>query len=99
MPLPKTPKEMKQFLGLIGYYRKFIPRFSDLTRPLNTLTRKNEEFEWTQKCQESFELLKHSLMTDPILVYPDPNHPYVLVTDASKYAWVCVLIQEKDTCS
>ena len=92
---PKTPKEIKQFLGLIGYYRKFVPRFSDLVRPLNALTRKSTEFEWTPKCQESFELLKTSLMTDPILTYPDPNLPYVLLTDASKYAWACVLTQEK----
>ena len=52
-------------------------------------------FEWTQLCQESFELLKTSLMTEPILSYPDPNLPYVLFTDASKYAWACVLTQEK----
>ena len=90
---PKTPKETKQFLGLIGYYRKFVPRFSDLARPLNALTRKNTEFEWTQKCQESFKLLKTSLMTDPILTYPDPYLPYVLFTGASKYAWACVLTQ------
>ena len=87
---PKTPKEIKQFLGLIGYYRKFVCRFSDVARPLNALTRKNVEFEWTPKCQESFELLKTSLMTDPILTYPDPNLPYVLFTDASKYAWACI---------
>ena len=92
---PKTPKEIKQFLGLIGYYRKFVPRFSDLARPLNALTRKNTEFEWTQKCQESFKLLKTSLMTDPILTYPDPSLPYMLFMDASKYAWACVLTQEK----
>ena len=92
---PKTPKEVKQFLGLIGYYRKFIPRFLDLARPLNALTRKNVEFEWTQVCQESFNLLKASLMTKPILTYPNPNLPYVLFTDASKYAWACVLTQEK----
>ena len=55
---PKTPKEVKQFLGLIGYYRKFVPRFSDLAQPLNALTRKDVEFEWTPICQESFELLK-----------------------------------------
>ena len=87
---PKIPMEIKQFLGLIGYYRKFVPRFSDLVRPLNALTRKNTEFEWTQKCQESFKLLKTTLMTDPILTYPDPNLPYVLFTDASKYACACV---------
>ena len=95
MPPPKTPKEVKQFLGLIGYYHKFVPRFSDLARPLNALTRKNVSFEWTPVCQESFELLKTSLMTEPILTYPDPNLPYVLFTDASKYAWACVLTQEK----
>ena len=92
---PKTPKEVKQFLGLIGYYQKFVPRFSDLAQPLNALTRKNVAFEWTPICQESFELLKTSLMTEPILTYPDPNLPYVLFTDASKYAWACVLTQEK----
>ena len=95
MPAPKTPKEIKQFLGLVGYYRKFIPRFSDLARPLNALTRKDVLFDWTSICQESFELLKASLMSEPILTYPDPNHPYVLFTDASKYAWACMLTQEK----
>ena len=92
---PKTPKEVKQFLGVTGYYRKFVPRFSDLARPLNALTRKNIEFEWTQVCQESFDLLKVSLMTEPILTYPNPNLSYVLFTDASKYAWAFVLTQEK----
>ena len=95
MPPPKTPKEVKQFLGLIGYYRKFVPRFSDLARPLNTLTRKDVPFDWTSICQESFDLLKASLMTEPILTYPDPNHPNVLFTDANKYVWACVLTQEK----
>ena len=51
---PKMPKEVKQFLGLIGYYRTFVPRFLDFARPLNTLTRKNVEFEWTQICQRVF---------------------------------------------
>ena len=66
-----------------------------MARPLNVLTRKDIPFEWTPVCQESFELLKTSLMTEPVLTYPDPNHPYVLFTDASKYAWTCVLMQEK----
>ena len=92
---PQNPNEVKQFLGLIGYYRKFVPRFSDLARPLHALTQKYTVFEWTQICQESFELLKASLMTEPVLTYPDPNIPYVLFTDASKYAWACVLTQER----
>ena len=74
---PRNPKEVKQFLGLIGYYRKFVPHFSDLARPLNALMQKNTTFKWTQICQESFDLLKTSLMTEPILTYPDPNLLYV----------------------
>ena len=80
----KFPKEIKQFLGLIGYYRKFVPRFSDLVRPLNALMRKNMEFEWTQKCRESFELLKTSLMMDPILTYPDPNLPSTYIGESGR---------------
>ena len=95
MPPPKTPKEVKQFLGLIGYYCKFVLRFSDLAQPLNALTRKDVTFEWTPICQESFEMLKTSLMKEPIMTYPNPSLPYGLFTDTSKYAWVCVLTQEK----
>ena len=58
MPPPTTPKEVKQFLGLIGYYRKFVPRFGDIARPLTNLTQLDQLFEWTDKCQTSFELLK-----------------------------------------
>ena len=65
----KTTKEVKQFLCLVGYYRKFVPRFSDIARPLNALGKKDTEFEWTQQCQDSFELLKTSLMTNPILTF------------------------------
>ena len=94
MPPPKTPKEVRQFLGLVGYYRKFVPRFSDIARPLTNLTKKDIVFKWTDECQKTFELLKELLMKEPILVYPDPARPYNLYTDASKYAWACVLTQE-----
>ena len=94
MPRPYTPKEVKQFLGLVGYYRKLIPRYADIVRPLNALTRKDVAFVWTDICQKSFELLKTMVSEEPILVYPDPSKPYVLFTDASKYAWSCVLTQE-----
>ena len=94
MPPPTTPKEVKQFLGLIGYYRKFVPRFADIARPLTNLTQLDQPFEWTDKCQASFELLKEALIKEPILRFPDPNKPYILYTDASKYAWSCVLTQQ-----
>ena len=94
MPPLTTPKEVKQFLGLIGYYRKFIPRFADIARPLTNLTQLDQPFEWTGKCQASFELLKEALIQEPILRFPDPNKPHILYTDASKYAWSCVLTQQ-----
>ena len=96
MPAPTTPKEIKQFLGLVGYYRKFIPRFADIARPMTNLTNEDVSFEWTLQCQASFEMLKDALITSPILKYPDPNKPYTLFTDASKYAWACVLTQEHE---
>ena len=96
MPPPRTPKEIKQFLGLVGYYRKLVPRFTDIARPLSALTRKDVLFEWTRQCQASFKLLKEGLMKKPILKYPDPNKPYTLYTDASKYVWACVLTQQYD---
>ena len=94
MPAPTTPKEIKQFLGLVGYYRKFIPRFADIARPMTNLTKQDVPFEWTLQCQASFEMLKDALITSPILKYPDPNKSYTLFTDGSKHAWACVLTQE-----
>ena len=94
MPAPTTPKGVRQFLGLVGYYRKFIPRFADIARPLTNLTKLDVDFDWTSTCQDTFQLLKDMLLKEPILKYPDPEKPYTLFTDASKYAWACVLTQE-----
>ena len=94
MPRPRTPKEIKQFLGLTGYYRKFIPCFSEISRPLVKLTAKDTPFEWTPQCQSSFEMLKDALMSAPILKYPDTEKPYTIFTDASKYGWAGILTQE-----
>ena len=92
MPAPQSAKEVKQFLGLAGYYHKFVPQFSDLSKPLTRLTQKDILFEWTKECKACFKL-KETLCTHPILQYPDPNRPYVLFTDASKYGWAGVLTQ------
>ena len=94
MPPPKTPKEVRQFLGLIGYYRKFVPKFAHIARPLTNLTKQDVKFDWTDKCKKTFQLLKDMLLKEPVLKYPDPSKPYTLFTDASKYAWTCVLTQE-----
>ena len=93
MPVPKNAKVIKQFLGLTGYYRKFVPRFADISRPLTTLTKKDKKFEWTPACQKSFNLLKETLCGEPILKYADTSKPYTLYTDASKFGWAGVLTQ------
>ena len=89
MPPPRNPKEVKQFLGLAGYYRKFVPRLADIVQPLTALTKKDVPNEWMHKCQDSFDLLKKYLIESPICKYPDPEKPYTLFTEASKYAWAC----------
>ena len=94
MPAPRTAKEVKQFLGLIGYYRKFVPRFADISRPLTKLLHHNIVFEWTEQCSKAFNHLRELLMEYPILRYPDPKQGYILYTDASGIGWSGVLTQE-----
>ena len=96
MPVPNSTKEIKQFLGLTGYYRKFVPRFADISRPLTTLM-KDVKFEWTSACQKSFELPKEALCGEPVLKYADTSKLYTLYTDASKYGWAGVLTQPHTT--
>ena len=97
MPAPKDMEEIKQFLGLTGYYRKFVPRFADISRPLTTLTKKDKKFEWTPACQKSFDLLKDTLCGEPVLKYADTSKPYTLYTDTSKFGWAGVLTQSHTT--
>ena len=88
---PRSPKEIKQFLGLTGYYGKFIPRFSDVARPLIKLVAHDCEFNWSNQCDISFQMLKDALCSAPILKNPDTSKPYTTYTDASKYSWAGVL--------
>ena len=96
MPTPMSAKQVKQFLGLVGYYRKFVPHFADISRPLTKLTKKNEPYSWTTECDKCFHMLKNYLQEAPILKYPDPEVDYILYTDASKYAYAGVLTQKVD---
>ena len=93
MPPPTDVTGVRKFLGFIGYYWKFIPRYSDIARPLTNLTRKDKVFDWSEACQGAFEMLKEVLLKEPIVKYPDPEKPYVLYTNTSKYAWAGVLTQ------
>ena len=97
MPVPNSTKEIKLFLGLTGYYRKFVPRFADISRPLTTLMKKDMKFKWTSASQQSFELLKEALCGEPMLKYADTSKLYTLYTDASKYGWAGVLTQPHTT--
>ena len=96
MPAPKNTKEVKQFLGLVGYYRKVVLRFADISRVLTHLMKKDVEFKWTPECENCFQILKEFLQQAPILKYPDPQASYTLYTDASKYAYAGVLTQHSN---
>ena len=97
MAAPRNPKEVKQFLRLVGYYRKFVARFADILRVLTHLTKKDVEFKWTPECENCFQILKDFLQKAPILKYPDPQTSYTLYTDASKYMYAGVLTQHSNS--
>ena len=94
MKPPSNPKGVREFLGMVGFYRKFINRFADAARPITKLTRKDSKYIWTEECQTGFEYLRTSLTKSPILKYPDPHKRYVVFTDASDQAAAAVLTQE-----
>ena len=94
MPKLRNPKEIKQFLGLCSYYRKFVLHFVDILRPLAKLTGHKVEWDWCTKCDLSFQMMKDFMISAPILKYPDTNKPHTIFTDASKYGWASVLTQE-----
>ena len=96
MPIPQNAKQVKQYLGLVGYYRKFVPCFLDIARSLTQFTRKNEGFNWSTECDKCFHMLKNFLQQALILRYLDPAADYILYTDASKYAYAGVLTQSID---
>lgn len=95
-PVPKNANEAKRFVAFSNYYRRFIPRFSEIAKPINALTKKRQKFEWTQACQQSFDKLKHALINPPILIYPDFNKRFIVTVDASMSACAAYLSQERD---
>jgi len=92
-PVPKKVKDVQSFLGLAGYYRKFIEDFSKIAKPLTKLTKKGEKFNWTAEQQIAFQSLKEKLTTAPVLSYPDFTREFLVTTDASDYAIGAVLSQ------
>ena len=92
---PKSISEIRSFLGLAGYYRKFIEGFSKLALPLTQLTRKGQAFIWTSQCEANFQELKRRLTTAPILILPNPAEPFVVYCDASLLGLGGVLMQNR----
>ncbi|WVZ86030.1 hypothetical protein U9M48_032875 [Paspalum notatum var. saurae] len=91
---PETVTEIGSFLGLAGYYRRFIKDFSKIAKPMTSLTKKNAKFVWGPKCEEGFQELKKPLTTAPALAQPDVTKPFDVYCDASGRGLGCVLMQE-----
>ena len=95
-PTPCNLTDVRSFLGICSYYRKFIVNFAHIAEPLHRLTKKNVKFIWTDECSQAFEALKHKLTTSPVLAYPNFDLPFVLDTYASDRGIGAVLSQVQD---
>ena len=94
--VPETVTQVRQFLGLCSYYRRFVKGFATIAKPLTDLTHKNATLVWTEECQKAFDTLKHQLLGENIMAYPQENGEYILDTDASEYGIGTVLSQIQD---
>ncbi|XP_025607966.1 uncharacterized mitochondrial protein AtMg00860-like [Arachis hypogaea] len=93
---PTMVTEVRSFLGLAGYYRRFIEGFFWIALPMTKLTRKEVPFVWTSKCEEIFHTLKRKLTSAPVLVLPEPHEPFEVYCDASLKGLGCVLMQHRN---
>ena len=96
-PTPKTSKDIRVFLGLAQYYRRFVKNFSKIAAPLTRLLGKDIRFEWTDDCQIAFDTLKAALTSPPILAYPNFEKPFLISCDASKFGLGYILGQKDDS--
>jgi hypothetical protein len=91
---PTTMSEVRSFLGLASYYRRFIPNFSKITKPITELLKKENKYVWSDACDEAFKHLKKLLTTSPVLAQPDTTKPFDVYCDASGTSLRGVLMQE-----
>ena len=96
IPPPKTPTEVRSFLGLAGYYRRYVKGFAAIAAPLHALTRKEAVFHWSEDCQATFDRLKTLLTTSPITAFPDFSQAFRLYTDAPTAGLGAILAQVRD---
>ena len=92
---PKSVFEIRSFLGLAGYYRRFIEDFSQLAAPMTRLTRNEVKFDWDDQCEKAFQELRRRLTIAPILIVPERGQGYTVYCDASKAGLGCVLMQSE----
>ena len=94
--VPTSVKGVSEFLGLASYFRRFIPRFADVAKPLQRLLETSSKFQWTPECAAAFQGLKESLVSAPVLRYPDFQKPFTWTTDASDVGLGAVLTQQEN---
>ena len=80
---PSSIKEVKSFLGMTCWYRRFIPKYSTIAKPFKSLLEGDKLFHWSPECDSSFVTLKNKIMSAPVLAHPDPSQMFILTTDAS----------------
>jgi hypothetical protein len=91
---PKSVHQIRSFLGLAGYYRRFIPDFSRIAKPMTELLKKGVKFVWSEECDQAFHTLRKHLTSAPVLTPPDMSKPFEVFCDASGTDFGCVLMQE-----
>jgi hypothetical protein len=92
--IPTIVMEIRSFLGLAGYYRRFIEGFSKIAKSITSLLKKERKFKWDEKCQDSFDQLKEGLMSPPVLIMPDLQKGFDIYCDACGQGLGCVLMQD-----
>lgn len=95
-PIPKTVRQVRRFLGVTGWYRRFISNYSSVDAPLTELLKKGKKFVWSLEAQQSFDDLKRSLLESPVPINPDFNRHFYIQCDASKTGVGAVLFQKND---
>jgi len=95
-PVPTNLTKLRSFIGFINFYRRFIKDFSTIARPLHDLTKDKAKWIWDEDCQQAFNKLKEVICSEPILVHPDPDKPYMIECDASSFALGGILSQKQE---
>ena len=91
---PTSPTEIRSFVGLAGYYRRFVQSFSTIAAPINRLTRQDVGFQWSDECEERFQKLKTLLTSAHVLTLPEEGVDFIVYCDASGVGWGGVLMQK-----